>query len=49
MADAHFLYVTMAVVLVGLVSWVIAVNICAPRRAAVPPILSPSPPPEPTK
>ncbi len=47
MADAHFLYMVMAVVLVGLASFVIAVNIWAPRReAAAPP---PAPPPDPTK
>jgi hypothetical protein len=44
MADAHFLYIVMAVVLFGLVSWVIAVNIWAPRRAPVPP---PADPPTP--
>ncbi|HSY24171.1 MAG TPA: hypothetical protein VK841_18720 [Polyangiaceae bacterium] len=43
MADAHFLYIVMAVVLFGLVSWAIAVNIWAPRRAPVLP--SPDPPP----
>ena len=47
MADAHFLYIVMAVVLVGLVGWVVAVNIWAPRRE--PAALAPAPPSDSTK
>jgi hypothetical protein len=36
MPDPHFLYVVMAVVVTGLIGWVVAVNVWAPKRTPAP-------------
>jgi hypothetical protein len=43
MPDPHFLYVVMAVVVTGLIGWVVAVNVWAPKRTQAPLSNAPAP------